>query len=242
MVSDWLKLELLNQFFSLLAEDGANDKRRLKFWEHYHKSIRAIDDMYFALGSHARSNRSSDFVQLRKKMTGRVLNLNAGGPPRNNAFIMCIGDYVAVEFGVSGNACFIFEGRDLPFDLSRGAVAGDRSELKHDSHLERMLHIDSNAGPWEQEFERKLGRMIEGTSRGQRRAAGSQNSKATSVPYTRAQLDRFCLDRRLKIRDLTPQKGNLWVATDESDKSVNRQLSDWGFRYKINKGWFREHS
>jgi hypothetical protein len=28
--------------------------------------------------------------------------------------------------------------------------------------------------------------------------------------------------------------------TNQSDQSVNRQLSDWGFRYKQNKGWWRE--
>jgi EH_Signature domain/SNF2-related domain len=50
MVADWLKLELVQQFFSLLAEDGVNDKRRLRFWERF---IESIDDMYFALGSYA---------------------------------------------------------------------------------------------------------------------------------------------------------------------------------------------
>ena len=55
MVADWLKLDFIRQFFGLLSEDSANDKRRLKFWERYHSSI---DDMYFALGSAARTNRS----------------------------------------------------------------------------------------------------------------------------------------------------------------------------------------
>ena len=47
MVADWLKLEFIQRFFSLLAEDGGSDTRRLKFWERYRAHI---DDMYFALG------------------------------------------------------------------------------------------------------------------------------------------------------------------------------------------------
>ena len=58
MVAGWLKLVLIQQFFSLLAADGSNNVRRLKFWERYHDSI---DDMYFALGGTALWHRGTDF-------------------------------------------------------------------------------------------------------------------------------------------------------------------------------------
>jgi EH_Signature domain len=247
MVADWLKLELLQQFFGLLAEDGANDKRRLRFWERY---IGSIDDIYFALGSHASGNRSRDFVELRKKMRGRVLDLRAGGVPRNNAFIMRMGDHVAVEFGVRGNACFIFEHRHLPFDLNRSAVAGDRTELKHDRHVDRLLHIDGNAGRWEQQFEGKLRKLmrVQPIPKGSRVASRGAPTKETAASsthtgktsYSRSDLDRFAASRGLRLRDLTAHRGNLWVVTGQSDQTVNRQLSEWGFRYKPNKGWWRE--
>jgi hypothetical protein len=246
MVADWLKLELLQQFFGLLAEDGTNDKRRLRFWERY---IESIDDMYFALGSYAGSNRRRDFVELRKKMSGRVLDLRAGGVPRNNAFIMRMGDYVAVEFGVRGNACFIFEHRRLPFDLNRPAIAGDKTELKHDSHVERLLHIDGTASLWEQQFEQKLRRLVRvqptasriaGALGVRRREAAVPNAHTGQSSYARTELDPFATRRGLRIRDLTAQGGDLWVLTDQSDQTVNRQLSQWGFRYKPNKGWWRE--
>src|SRR6516165_4982183 len=114
MVADWLKLVLIQQFFSLLAADGTNDTRRLKFWERYHDSI---DDMYFALGDTARWHRGADFQDIRKKMAGRLLNLHSAGPPNNNAFIMCIGNFVVVEFGITGNACYIFRRDQLPLGL-----------------------------------------------------------------------------------------------------------------------------
>jgi hypothetical protein len=251
MVADWLKLELLQQFFGLLAEDGANDKRRLRFWERY---IESIDDMYFALGGYAGTNRSRDFVELRKKMSGRVLDLHAGGTARNNAFIMRMGNYVVVEFGVRGNACFIFEHRYLPFDLNRPAVAGDKTALKHDSHVERLRHVDSTAGYWEQQFERTLRRLVhvQPTAKGKRidhstSALGAQRQKITATnpradqaSNSRTELERFAATRGLNIRDFTGQRGNLWVLTDQSDESVNSQLLEWGFRYKPSKGWWRE--
>jgi hypothetical protein len=69
-------------------------------------------------------------------------------------------------------------------------------------------------------------------------ATAPRHSGRTS--YARTELDRFVAARGLRIRDLTAQRGNLWVLTNQSDQSVNRQLSDWGFRYKQNKGWWRE--
>ncbi len=152
MVASWLKLVLIQQFFSLLAADGSNDTRRLKFWERYHDSI---DDMYFALGSAARLHRGTDFQDIRKKMAGRLLSLHSAGPPNNNAFIMCIGNFVAVEFGIKGNACFIFKRDCLPF-LLEGQIAGNGTELKHPSFVERLLHNDGNFGTWERRFQATL--------------------------------------------------------------------------------------
>jgi hypothetical protein len=151
MVTTWLKLILIQQFFSLLAEDGRQDTRRLKFWEKYHQHI---DDMYFALGPTAQNSRDKDFVDIRRKMEGRRLRLARGGSPENNAFVMFIGRYAVVEFGLKGNACFIFSRNALPFDLG-GEVAGDRSGLKHASG-ERLLHMDRGGVTWEHDFRSHL--------------------------------------------------------------------------------------
>ena len=249
MVVDWLKLEFIQQFFKLLAEDGVNDMRRLKFWESYHKNI---GDMYFALGPHARTNPSSDFVELRKKMSDRALSLTKGGSKRNNAFIMHIGNHVVVEFGIKGNACFIFERSKLPFNLDRGVVAGDKSELKHENHVERMLHIDTSVAPWEEAFAESLRRLMDIQASPQRSISrlaassgtGHRDTKSTSeqARYSRVELDRFCATRKLKIEDLTAKSGNLWVRTDHLDEAVNRQLVAWGFKFKVDKGWWREKS
>jgi len=155
MVEDWLKLDLIHQFFSVLAEDRTNDKRRLRFWQRYHKHI---DDMYFALGQTAYNNRNQDFRKLRERVSGRLLRLHRGGAPTNNAFIMMMGNYVIVEFGLTGNACFIFKKNNLPFVLT-GFVAGDSSELKHSSYKDRLLHIDRRHDKWESEFAQVIGKL-----------------------------------------------------------------------------------
>lgn len=156
MIAGWLKLILIQQFFSLLAADGTNDTRRLKFWESYHDSI---DDMYFALGNTARWHRGADFQDIRKKMAGRLLNLHSAGPPDNNAFIMCIGNFVVVEFGMTGNACYIFRRDQLPFRLD-GDIAGNSTALKHAGFVERLLHKDGTFETWERKFGRTLASLM----------------------------------------------------------------------------------
>ena len=156
MVADWLKLVYIQQFFGLLAADGANDTRRLKFWERY---VGSIDDVYFALGSTARWHQGKDFQDIRKRAAGRLLSLHSAGPPNNNAFIMRIGNFFVVEFGVKGNACFIFARDRLPF-LLEGEIAGNTTALKHPSFVERLLHNDGSLGTWERRFQGTLASLM----------------------------------------------------------------------------------
>ncbi len=155
MVASWLKLALIRKFFGLLAEDGMNDTRRLKFWEAYHQSIHS---MHFALGNTALRHPGADFKAARRQMEGLMLSLFAAGSPNNNAFIMGIGDHVVVEFGLKGNACFIFKRENLPFPLF-GSVAGNSAALKHPRHVERLLHIDGME-TWEQKFRLTLQDLV----------------------------------------------------------------------------------
>jgi EH_Signature domain len=155
MVAEWLKLALMQKFFGLLAEDGLNDTRRLKFWETYHQSIHA---MYFALGEMARTDRRADFREVRKQMDGLQLTLTHS-TAKNNAFIMCIGEHVIVEFGEKGNACFIFRRNEIPFALA-GEVAGNSLALKGTrGRLERLTHMDGSER-WEDKFRRVLANVV----------------------------------------------------------------------------------
>jgi hypothetical protein len=156
MIAGWLKRILIKDFFSLLAADGSNDTRRFEFWERY---VDSMGDMYFALGSSARRHGGPDYKDARKRAAGLLLNLHSAGPPDNNAFIMCIGNHVVVEFGMKGNACFIFARDRLPF-LLKGEIAGNGSALRHPSFIERLLHIDRTSERWERKFERTISSLI----------------------------------------------------------------------------------
>lgn len=178
MVSSWLKLRFMEDFFRLLSEDGVNDLRRLNFWKRY---VDEIDDMHFALGEAAYDDPRPDFQKLKKSMDGRLLRLESGGTPRNNAFIMKIGGHVFVEFGEKGNAMYAFDGEALPFDLRKFYISGNRAALKHPDHVARIVHIDSAGRSWEAKIERRM--MELGTGRpGSSKGLGDRAESAVRNP------------------------------------------------------------
>lgn len=157
MVSEWLKREFIEAFFTKLAEDGVGDRRRANFWLRYAKSM---DNIQFALGARAMHSTDRDFVALRKKMKGLYTELKTTDSS-NNAFIMTIGDLVAVEFGGMGNAFYGYDIRKiLPFDASQpvGTTVNAKNSLKHKNRLLWMQHQDGIKGwdTWEHMFEATL--------------------------------------------------------------------------------------
>jgi hypothetical protein len=116
MLCAWLRRRLIRDFFRILSEDKAADNKRLRNWLRFeHK----IDDMWFALGPHAFNHTGPEFEEFRKLAGDRILQLENGGRPENNALIMRIDDYVFVEFGSSDYSITVFKNSNLPFDLDR---------------------------------------------------------------------------------------------------------------------------
>ncbi|CAN1528863.1 EH signature domain containing protein [Burkholderiaceae bacterium] len=158
MVSNWLKGEFIDLFFTKLAQDGLSDTRRVRFWE---KFIPSINSMQFALGSHAMFSREKDYVELRAKLKGLLISLD-DGYAHNNAFIMRIGDLLAVEFSGASNAFYGYSvKRTLPFDLSKPVKSGPvngRNSLKNDARLLYLRHQDGIHGfsYWEDRFKDEL--------------------------------------------------------------------------------------
>ncbi len=256
MVADWLKLEFIETFFSKLAEDGLGDPRRMNFWKRY---VKAIDHIEFALGATARLSKERDLVVLRKKMTGLLCMLDATGT--NNAFIMRMGPLVAVEFSGMGNAFYGYDSRrSTPFNtkqLLRLEVNG-RNSLKHKGESVLWLrHQDGIHGwdKWENMFDatlrKEFGIEPSATINAPNRVAvspavvrpsvslGAELVIAAPNEYSRPALNKFAHENGLTIADKTTSGGNLWVRTDKSDEVVTRVLTQWGFRNKIGKGWWR---
>ena len=237
MVTDWLKLDLIQSFFELLSADGSNDTRRLNFWIRY---VDQITDMYFALGRYAMQNQDTSFVALRNKMAGRLLKLSGTGR-ENNAFIMTIGDSVFVEFGMQGNAAYIYPLQELPFELD-GVRDINLKTLKDTETGNRLYHKDNIHGydHWEQRFNAHLYQQF-----------GIHVSKAGEIPepwrsgsyYTTGNekyIRNFCEAFKLNMEDDQLFGGYLWIKTDDKTSIINQQLRAWGFAYRPGRGWFRK--
>ena len=157
MVSEWLAREFVEAFFAKLSQDGVGDRRRANFWLRYVKSMESVQ---FALGTRALYSTDPDFVALRKKMKGLYTELKATDKS-NNAFVMTMGNLVAVEFGGAGNALYGYDvQKTLPFDVNRplNTVVGSRNSLKHKNRMLWMQHQDGIKGwnRWEDMFEAAL--------------------------------------------------------------------------------------
>jgi len=239
LVTAWFKLHVIRTFFELMSDDGEVDQRRVKFWQQYYEQI---DDMYFALGSTAQYSRKPDVKQMRADMGDRLLGLRNGGKSSNNAFIMMMGDLVAVEFGVTGHACFLYRRNLLPFELRREVSGSTSSDgLRSSSHLERLTHHDTSYGKWETAFEDVLRRH--GTSRTTRSTPRDpQASSSRSLALTRQALREFCSEHGASWRDHTDRDGNLAVLYPQSHGVAADQLRGWGFKYSdLREFWWRKN-
>ncbi|CAN5258676.1 hypothetical protein BH09PSE3_BH09PSE3_12300 [soil metagenome] len=253
MVSSWLKLSLIEKFFSLLSEDRLNDQRRVAFWKSY---VDRIDDMHFALGETAYKNPTPDFRSLRKAMAGRLLRLDDAGTTRNNAFVMRMGGRIFVEFGEKGNAMFAFDAVDAPFDLKRPSISGNRTALKHPTHLARMIHTDVGGQRWERKIERRIAELL---GRPPSRAVGPLqlpvprpveplSVAAPSWVRSPPPIDRtisgapeiaaVIASHSIKSVDLRDKGGSLWAYAPEGGPA-SADLRAHGFRWSERRGaWY----
>ena len=160
MVNGWLKRRLISDFFELLSADGAGDTRRLEYWLRFEPYI---EDMWFALGSDAQHARGESFNDFRQRARGRLLDLE-GTTADNNAFVMRIGEHLAVEFGAKGNACYMFRWGALPPKLEKLLTSGlakpsvATALLKWTPNAGRLIHMDSasRGESWEQKFDQAI--------------------------------------------------------------------------------------
>lgn len=238
MVAGWLKLELIHQFFEVLSEDGRQDQSRFQFWRGYHEQM---DDVYFALGSRSYHSRSPDTVKLRHALDGRLLELT-GTEADNNAFIMCMGEVVVVEFSKKGNAAYRYSRSELLLDSSQRTIR--ISGLKHDS-TQRMLHAGARGLTWQERFARVLGPPSSArTARttpvlGSRPARTDPGRHGQRRPSTLQEISTFARHNGIAIEDHRTKGGNLWLRVDDADPAVVEHLAAWGFAYRPGRGWWR---
>lgn len=147
MVSQWLVLEDLEDFFERLQAGGLADTRRLAFWMRF---IKQISFSHVALSNRLWGSKEPNWVEFKQKKRGRISRLDGGGSAKN-AFIMKIGEYYFVEFGETGDACYGYTAGSEPFRLGAG-------QLNYPDHLKDKRrcsfwgsHIDG-LKTWESKF------------------------------------------------------------------------------------------
>jgi hypothetical protein len=237
MVDGWLKRRLITDFFALLSEEGAANPRRLDYWLRFEP---VIEDMWFVLGTNARFNQTPDFREMKRRMEGRLHYLGSGTSADNNAFIMRIGSFMVVEFGVTGNACFVFNAGDLKIDpLQKTLRIG---QLKSDQHVARLLH----SGPWESNFDiwllPRIGgkSFVESPSRGANKARFTTAASSQGHDAKPGEYEKFAKSHNLRYRDNRSVAGAFWILTDQRNPVVTNKLGQMGFKYLRDKGWWKE--
>jgi hypothetical protein len=230
MVSFWLKERLVADFFELLSADEINDKRRVAYWLRF---VPFVEDMWFALGAAALESRDIKFSEFRARAKGRLLRLE-GSAPENNAFVMRIGGHLAVEFGESNNAFYLFRWSALAPSLLQSLNSGRASaevhvkELKRDDKEDKISHRDSPVAlkSWEQKFDDRLIKLI----------GKKPETRPACVPDLEVLFDKD----RVKVSDLRAAGGALWVYEEERSSYLARRLQSKGFAYRAGRGWFKE--
>jgi hypothetical protein len=145
MVSQWLVLEDLEDFFERLQAGGLADTRRLVFWKRF---IKQISYSHVALSSHLWWSRQPNWVEFKQKKLGRISRLDGGGGAKN-AFIMKIGEYYFIEFSETGDACYGYRVGSEPFRLGSGQLKYPE-DLKDKS--KRVFWGSHNGDLWEVRF------------------------------------------------------------------------------------------
>jgi len=205
----------------------------------------------------ARSNQEIRSLLAQEEGTYAILTLNKDV----DAFMLQIGDYIAVEFSKKPNACYVYRSKQLRFDSNARRYTGSTGDLKygfHDGAEMQIIHLPG----WEQRTEEKLNILgiypDKHSVKRKPRAASSlaSASRVATAPdsTTAAGPDRapknakFSIDNLRKlvinyseadINDYRSNGGRLWVQDPQQHASLATALKRWDFRWSnTRKAWY----
>ena len=242
MVTSWLKQQLIKDFFELLAQDGAADIRRLKYWLKWEKYI---TEMWFYLGEMAFKDRRAAFQDVRERMGGSIRQLDETNRPENNAFVMRIADYLVIEFSTKNNAMFIYQSDQAAPDMKYTYRTTTR--LKN---LKGSLGKHSHMGAWETSFDQVLRRRLHQSIPSATTKLADRNADSSLAPVAPTSVAALPLNMnelrtvvgvsKASIEDYRAKQGNLWVTLTERsrDPSLAIYLERRGFKYLPGRGYW----
>jgi EH_Signature domain len=199
--------------------------------------------------------RDKDMQVLRTQMLGLTTELR-GSDKNNNAFVMSIGNLVAVEFGGMGNAFYGYDRQaGVPFDMTQPVFISKDADnsLKRSERMLWLKHQDGLHGwdKWEDMFAATFKEHF-GVAPDNKKHIHvkkvSQSTEVHDVPYEPKQsvpsdlgseLQELVRNNGLAVADLRGKNGNLWITADASDRYLSQVLIQDGFRYRAGKGWWK---
>ncbi len=253
MVMGWVNERALKDFFDILAARNSSDAGRLAFWSRY---LQQITWTRLVFGSETMALKYSNqavrelIARERDDFAELVMNKKA------DAFLMQIGDYIAVEFSITSNAAYVYGVKALKFDRDARYYNGDTTDLKYGFATGDGLRILHPPG-WEQTAAdglRRLGIYPDRVSTARPQAAGYVAArtyqpvnapredaglniptfvpKSSELKFSMEELERLVSGfRGARIIDKRSpiHGGRLWVEDPNQSRFLGNQLERWGF-------------
>lgn len=155
MVLKWVNKRTLKDFFDILAARNQADAGRLAFWSQYFEQISATR-LVFGADTMALKNRDQEVRNLIAREEGDYAQLTANRDV--DAFMMRIGNFVAVEFSKKPNAAYVYTAASLEFDFSQRYFTGGTDDLRYGYYNSGVLRITHTPG-WESRAAYELKRL-----------------------------------------------------------------------------------
>ena len=238
MVMAWVTERALKDFFDILAARNSSDAGRLAFWSKY---LQQITWTRLVFGSETmalqHSNKAVKELIARERDDYAELLTNK----KADAFLMQIGNYLAVEFSVTSNAAYVYDVKTLKFDRNARHYNGGTDDLKYGFDTGEGLRILHPPG-WEYTATQDLKRIgiypdaPSATVQAYTRVAPAQTPQVGDTSkFSMAKLhhlvEGFKGARILDERGTAG--GRLWVEDSSQNRHLASELEKLGF------GWSR---
>lgn len=146
MVMAWVTERALKDFFDILAARNSSDAGRLAFWSKYLQQI-TWTRLVFGSETMALQYSNKAVKELIARERGDYAELLAN--KKSDAFMMQIGNFIAVEFSVTSNAAYVYDVKKLRFDRNAKHYNGGTDDLKYGFSAGEGLRILHSPG-WEE--------------------------------------------------------------------------------------------
>lgn len=243
MVSQWLAEEDLRDFFAIIQSSRRTlsqlDQRRLNYWLRFTKRMSATR---LVLGRGYEDSTNPDIRKFVAKRKARISWLRDTAR-ENLAILMRMGNYYAVEFAQSGNACYIYHEQDLPFTFrDKFFVAADLRD--QDKARARIIHN----GTWELKFDEALWEIgirpnsVESGNASQPapRSRDVRSDHEDLDPKLVPKLERELLRLEKRTVDNRLKGGSYWIELKGvPSPALVAGMKIGGYRYAKGRGFYR---